>query len=120
MIRLRATGAPPWLARARAAAGSRRLALLAAGVLVALTLVALAAPVLAPYPPTLRSGAPFAAPSAAHLLGTDDVGHDLLAELIYGGRVSLRVGVSAAWPRRCSAPPSGCSPATHEAGWTPC
>jgi ABC-type dipeptide/oligopeptide/nickel transport system ATPase component/ABC-type dipeptide/oligopeptide/nickel transport system permease subunit len=105
VTRLRATGGPRWfaaaagsqrLARVRAAAGSRRLALLAAGVLGALALVALAAPVLAPYPPTLRSGAPFAAPSAAHLLGTDDVGHDLLAELIYGGRVSLRVGVSAA------------------------
>lgn len=36
-----------------------------------------------------------AAPSAAHLLGTDDVGRDIFARLLYGGRVSLIVGVSS-------------------------
>ena len=34
-----------------------------------------------------------AAPSAEHVLGTDDVGRDLLARLVYGGRVSLMVGL---------------------------
>ncbi|MBQ9348237.1 MAG: ABC transporter permease [Oscillibacter sp.] len=37
-----------------------------------------------------------AAPSAAHLLGTDGAARDLLARTLYGGRVSLLVGVSAA------------------------
>ena len=34
-------------------------------------------------------------PSAAHPLGTDDLGQDLLARMIYGGRISLSVGVAA-------------------------
>ncbi|MGH2584773.1 MAG: ABC transporter permease [Dehalococcoidia bacterium] len=36
-----------------------------------------------------------AAPSAAHPLGTDDLGQDLLARILYGGRVSIAVGVAA-------------------------
>ena len=38
----------------------------------------------------------FEAPSAAHPLGTDEVGRDLLTRLLYGGRVSLAVGLMAA------------------------
>ena len=34
-----------------------------------------------------------AAPSAAHLLGTDEIGRDMLARLVYGGRISLLVGL---------------------------
>ncbi|PZE64291.1 ABC transporter permease [Curtobacterium sp. MCBD17_021] len=34
-------------------------------------------------------------PSGAHLLGTDAVGHDVLGRLMYGGRVSLMVGIAA-------------------------
>jgi len=37
-----------------------------------------------------------AAPSAAHILGTDDVGRDLFARLLYGGRTSLFVGILSA------------------------
>lgn len=37
-----------------------------------------------------------AAPSSAHLLGTDDIGRDILARMIYGGRVSLTVGACSA------------------------
>ncbi|HRI17014.1 MAG TPA: ABC transporter permease [Burkholderiaceae bacterium] len=36
-----------------------------------------------------------APPSAAHLLGTDDLGRDLLARVLYGGRISLAVGFAA-------------------------
>jgi peptide/nickel transport system permease protein len=35
------------------------------------------------------------APSAAHPLGTDDLGQDLLARMLYGGRISLAVGIAA-------------------------
>jgi peptide/nickel transport system permease protein len=38
----------------------------------------------------------FAGPSMAHPLGTDDIGRDLLLRLLYGGRVSLAVGLTAA------------------------
>ena len=66
------------------------------GLLGLLFVVALAAPLLAPYEPLDRVGRPFARPSGDHLLGTDDVGHDLLSALIFGTRISLVVGVAAA------------------------
>lgn len=48
-------------------------------------------------PNVTDTSVPFqSAPSAAHWLGTDKVGRDLFARLLYGGRVSLVVGVSAA------------------------
>ena len=65
-------------------------------ILTLLLTTALAAPLLAPYDPNVRTGTPFAGPSAAHLLGTNDVGHDLLSELIYGARISLLIGIVAA------------------------
>jgi len=65
-------------------------------VVVALVLVAVFAPNLAPHPPNrqnpLRSLQP---PSAEHRLGTDQFGRDILSRLIYGTRVSLRVGLIA-------------------------
>ncbi len=75
---------------------SRTMAATGLGILALLVLVAVAAPLLAPYDPAVRAGRPFGAPSAAHLLGTNDVGHDLLSELVHGARVSLLVGLSAA------------------------
>ena len=57
--------------------------------------IAVLAPVLAPYEPDVRSGLPFERPGRHHLLGTDDVGYDLLSELLWGARVSLGVGVAA-------------------------
>ena len=58
--------------------------------------VAILAPWISPYPPTVASGLPYLKPSLAHILGTDDVGEDLLSQLIWGTRGSLLVGVSAA------------------------
>ncbi len=58
--------------------------------------VALAAPLLAPFDPRARVGVPFSRPGGSHLLGTNDIGQDLLSELVYGARVSLVVGVAAA------------------------
>ena len=57
--------------------------------------VALFAPLLAPYDPAAYSGDPLERPSAAHWLGTNDVGQDILSELIYGTRISLLIGVVA-------------------------
>ncbi|HVE95995.1 MAG TPA: dipeptide/oligopeptide/nickel ABC transporter permease/ATP-binding protein [Pseudonocardiaceae bacterium] len=65
-------------------------------ILALLGTTALAAPLLGPYDPNARTGTPFARPSSAHLLGTNDVGHDLLSELIYGARISLLIGIVAA------------------------
>jgi peptide/nickel transport system ATP-binding protein/peptide/nickel transport system permease protein len=75
---------------------SQRLAAVGAAILGVLLLAAVAAPWLTPYDPTERVTRPFATPTAAHWLGADDVGHDLLSMLIHGARISLFVGVTAA------------------------
>ena len=58
-----------------------------AGV-VALTLVALAVPWIAPHGPTSQVGVPFLGPGHGGLLGTDDLGRDLLSRVLYGMRTS--------------------------------
>ena len=73
-----------------------RLAMISSVILVFLVGAALLAPVIAPYAPTAISDSVSAAPSAQHWLGTDQVGRDVLSRLLYGTRVSLLVGVSAA------------------------
>lgn len=65
-------------------------------IIVGFTLIALLAPVIAPYDPT-QMGTSYLAPGREHLLGTNDVGQDILSELIYGTRVSLFVGFFAAF-----------------------
>lgn len=60
-----------------------------------LVFVALFAPVLAPYDP-FKMGIPYIKPCAEHPLGTNDVGQDLLSELIYGTRVSMFIGIFTA------------------------
>ncbi|HUJ15212.1 MAG TPA: ABC transporter permease [Thermoanaerobaculia bacterium] len=62
---------------------------------VALVVVALAAPLLAPYDPDVQDTARrLEPPSRQHLLGLDDLGRDVLSRVIWGSRVSLRVGFS--------------------------
>ena len=72
-------------------------ALIAVVILSLLLIVCLAAPVIAPYkfdtidlrnsrqPPTLK-----------HLMGTDELGHDQFTRVLYGGRISLMIGLTAA------------------------
>jgi peptide/nickel transport system permease protein len=63
---------------------------------VLMTLVAVAAPVLAPFPPdSIDLGRRLLPPGSDHLLGTDDVGRDVLSRMIHGSRVSLAVGLLA-------------------------
>jgi peptide/nickel transport system permease protein len=62
---------------------------------VALIFVALAAPLLSPFDPDSQDTARrLEAPSKQHLLGLDDLGRDVLSRILYGARVSLRVGFS--------------------------
>jgi peptide/nickel transport system permease protein len=72
-----------------------RLAVAAAVFVVGLAAVAIFAPVIAPYPPDTTVAAPFLGPSAHYLLGTDELGRDILSRLIYGTRVALLVGTLA-------------------------
>ena len=63
-------------------------------VIALFVLAALLAPVLTGYSYEQQDlAARLAAPSAAHWLGTDEAGRDLLTRLLYGSRVSLLVGV---------------------------
>lgn len=73
-------------------------ALIGAGLLAALVLVAVFAPVLSPGDPLSIAGPPLTLPftDAAHPLGTDRLGRDLLAGLIHGARTSVTVGLAAA------------------------
>ena len=73
-----------------------KLATAAVGYVVIVTLVAVAAPLLAPYAPdSMNLPDHLQRPGARHLLGTDELGRDVLARMIYGSRVSLLVGYSA-------------------------
>ena len=58
--------------------------------------VAVFAPVVASYGPTAPAGRPFARPSSAHPLGTNDVGQDLFAQLVHGARLTLVIALGAA------------------------
>lgn len=58
-------------------------------------LLALLAPIIAPYDPADQfEGRDLEPPSREFLLGTDDLGRDVLSRILYGARVSLRVGLS--------------------------
>lgn len=67
-----------------------------AGIVASFALVAILAPALAPYDPRAASGPSLADPSAAHLLGTNDAGQDILSQLLWGTRSSAMVSLPAA------------------------
>jgi peptide/nickel transport system permease protein len=69
----------------------------AAVLLIVLLAAAVAAPLVAPYAPDeLDLGRRREAPSAEHWFGTDELGRDVLARVLYGARVSLAVGLLSA------------------------
>lgn len=68
------------------------------GALVVFTLIAIAilAPVISPYDPmAIDIHNVLSPPSSAHPFGTDELGRDVLSRMIWGSRVSLKVGFSA-------------------------
>ncbi len=70
---------------------------LAVLALLLIALVTVLAPLLAPYDYAAQSLTDrLAPPGAAHLFGTDGLGRDVLSRLLWGGRISLAVGVGAA------------------------
>ena len=76
----------------------RPLGAIGAVVVVVMILVALTAPLIAPYDPVaVDFGAMLSPPSAAHWLGTDSFGRDVLSRLIYGSQTALIVGFGAAF-----------------------
>jgi peptide/nickel transport system permease protein len=68
-----------------------------AAAILCLLLAAAAAPLIAPYgPEQIDLARRREAPSAEHVFGTDDLGRDVLARVLYGARVSLAVGLLSA------------------------
>ena len=74
---------------------ARRQPLTVAGATIALgwLLVAVFAPLVAPYDPLEQSFTPFSSPSADHLFGTDELGRDVFSRVVYGARISLPLGL---------------------------
>lgn len=73
----------------------RKLVLVAALVLLAIVVVALAAPWISPFDPgAMRVVRRLRPPSPEHWLGTDELGRDVFSRVVYGARASLGIGFS--------------------------
>lgn len=76
-----------------------KLAVASVILLIVMIFAAIFAPQLTSYDPLAENYTPdgivdkFAAPSAEHILGTDSIGRDVFSRLLYGGRISLSVGL---------------------------
>ncbi len=74
-----------------------KLALVSAAALLILAALVILAPWIAPYPFDAIDPTQFRKPpSPAHIMGTDDIGRDLFTRLLYGGRISLAIGIFSA------------------------
>lgn len=82
--------------KGRITGNEKRLFVVGAALLAVFVILAILAPVIAPYHPDARVGAPFSPPDGRHLLGTNDLGQDIFSELVYGARVSITLGILAA------------------------
>ena len=76
---------------------NNKLAMLGLAFVVIIVAASVLAPVLTSYDPNeISLGEMSQAPSAAHILGTDKLGRDVFSRVLYGGRVSVFVGVVGA------------------------
>ncbi|MGA0567907.1 ABC transporter permease [Rathayibacter sp. KR2-224] len=83
---------PPWKRRRRpllARQWRRPMAIVGVAVIVLWLVIAVFAPLLAPYDPLAQEFPRLAPPSGAHWFGTDVLGRDVLSRTLYGSRVSL-------------------------------
>ncbi|MEZ5714591.1 MAG: ABC transporter permease [Paracoccaceae bacterium] len=76
---------------------ANRLAVFGAGLVLIAVLMAVLAPVLAPYDPNAVDSVKRLSPigTAGHLLGTDELGRDMLSRMLYGARITLAVALAA-------------------------
>jgi peptide/nickel transport system permease protein len=73
-----------------------KLSVIGALIIVALFIIAVFTPIISPYDPTsIDVYNVLSPPSKEHILGTDELGRDLLSRIIWGSRVSLKVGFIA-------------------------
>ena len=74
-----------------------KLAMVGLGIILLLVVVAIFAPAIAPYDPETGrdSSALRQAPSSDHWFGTDTIGLDIFSRVVYGARISLKIGIIA-------------------------
>ncbi|HQM46873.1 MAG TPA: peptide ABC transporter permease, partial [Smithellaceae bacterium] len=73
-----------------------KLTLAGSGIVVLLFVVSILAPVISPYDPgAIDLQNVLAPPSAGHWFGTDQLGRDVMSRMIWGARISLKVGFVA-------------------------
>lgn len=83
-----------WLDKAKTLVRQNKLAAFSAVLILLMILIAVFAPVAAPYDHLKQSLADrLQPPSAAHWLGTDELGRDVLSRIIFGARISLTIGL---------------------------
>jgi len=82
--RLRPAAPPAW---------RRPLALMGLAVIGAWAVIAIFAPLIAPYNPLAQQFNILADPSAAHWFGTDELGRDVFSRVLYGARITLPLAV---------------------------
>jgi peptide/nickel transport system permease protein len=87
---------PGWISAIGDFIRRRPLGAIGAGIVLLMVFAAVTAGFIAPYDPLETDyGAMLAAPDAAHWLGTDAFGRDVLSRIIYGSRTALTVGLGA-------------------------
>jgi len=115
--------APPRVrTRRRALRRLRRRPMAVAGLTVAslFVLMALFAPLIAPYDPAATNfSSVLQGPSAAHIMGTDDLGRDVFSRVVFGARASLEAGVLATLLALVIAVPLGLMAGYYRGWWDP-
>lgn len=76
---------------------SKRIGIIGALFLGFVIILAVVGPFLVSYEANEQVGIPFSPPSSEHWLGTNDMGQDIMAEVVEGARVSLIIGIVAAF-----------------------
>jgi peptide/nickel transport system permease protein len=82
--------------RALTAYARNRPAVLGAVTVAAIVVLSVCAPLITPFQPLRGAGAAIAPPQGRYPFGTDDLGRDVLTQVLYGSRVSMLVGFSSA------------------------
>ncbi len=86
---------PHWIDKARYFAANNLLFVLGIILFSLIVVLAIAAPLLAPYDPAkIDFGDKLVSPGLAHLMGTDELGRDIFSRVIYGARTSLVIGAT--------------------------
>src|SRR3569832_574343 len=68
------------------------IGLIGLAIVMLVIVVAIVAPLISPFAPTVQLGRRLLLPNGRFLLGTDEFGRDILSRIIYGTRISLYVG----------------------------